>query len=172
MTRDVDSEFTTAGPTPSSILDLLCDLEHFIKALWHRAASVKLGQQHGNTASTLSSLARHFYHNLASTNNGMSCTEYKINLGQHTEMGRQDINPQEGWGNKLSGITMDYKAFQQYGFRQTSITIIIKRQEHAVPMLEWKTGSQVLYLSSMSTLRDAITVSVLGIMAAHLYFPG
>lgn len=71
MKRDLGSEFTTAGPSPDSTLDLLCDLEHFIKALWHWAASVKLGQYHCNTASTHSSVAWHFYYNLVRTNNGM-----------------------------------------------------------------------------------------------------
>jgi hypothetical protein len=80
MKRDVDSEFTTAGPTPNSTLDLLCDLEHFITALWHSAASVKSGQCHCNTASTHSLVAWCFYYNLASTNNEMNGIEYGINL--------------------------------------------------------------------------------------------
>jgi hypothetical protein len=35
---------------------------------------------------------------------------------------------------------MDYKEFYKYNFRKTSIMIIIKRQEDAVPILEWKDG--------------------------------
>lgn len=72
MKRGLGSKFTTAGPTPDSTSDLLCDLEHFMEALWHWTASAKLGQCHCNTALTHSSVAWYFYYNLANTSHGMA----------------------------------------------------------------------------------------------------
>lgn len=71
MKRDLGSKFTAAGPAPDSTLALLCDLEHFMKARWHWAASVKLGWDHFNTATAPSSVAWHFYYNSVSTSRGM-----------------------------------------------------------------------------------------------------
>lgn len=75
MRVDVGLECTTASPIPDSTLDVFCDLECFIKALWHGAASVKLGQYHRNTASTCSSVAWRCYYNLVSSNNGMEAVQ-------------------------------------------------------------------------------------------------
>ena len=71
LKKGLGSKFTTAGPIPDSTLDVLCDLEYFIEALWHWAASVKLGQYHCNTVSAHSWVAWHSYYNLVSTSNGM-----------------------------------------------------------------------------------------------------